>query len=125
MKKRILIIEDEEGIANAFMKQLTLIGNFDVQIAAGGAEGLKLLEDGKFDLVLLDLVMPEMDGVEVLQNMKDQHEKYKDVPVIALTNVTSDETRDEVMKLGAKKFIVKTNIEPDDLIGQINEVIGK
>ena len=124
MAKKILIIEDEERIANAFMKQLTMIGNFEVEIAGGGGAGLKAIEEGNFDLVLLDLVMTDMDGIEVLQNIRKDPEKYKNIAVIVLTNVTSETTKDMIDKLGVSKYIVKTSISPEELISQINEVLN-
>lgn len=118
--KKILLVEDEAGIANAFKKQLTLIGGFDVTVAGGGKEGLKLLEEQDFDLVLLDLVMPDLDGVEVLRTIRAEGSKNKDLPVVILTNVTSEETKKGIEEYGIKEFIVKTEIEPEVLIEKIN-----
>ncbi|MBD3329410.1 response regulator [Candidatus Dojkabacteria bacterium] len=122
---KILIVEDESGIAQAFRKQLTLIGGFEVEIAGGGKEALeKLANKGVYDLVLLDLVMPEVDGLAVLRELGADKGKYGEVPVIILTNVTSDVTMQEALKLGAKEYIVKTDVDPDALITKINAVIG-
>jgi len=123
MSKRILIIEDEESIGNVFRKQLEEIGRFKVKVAGGGKEGIDLLEKEVPDVVLLDLVMPDVDGIDVLKHIQSNKEKFKDLPVIILTNVTSEETREEVGKFGIKGYIVKTNVLPDDLIAEINKAM--
>lgn len=123
---KVLIVEDEEGIAQAFKKQLTLLGGFDVVWAEGGKRALELLSsEDDFDLILLDLVMPEVDGLAVLRELNADSSKYGVVPVIILTNVTSDVTMKEALKLGAKEYIVKTDVDPDSLIEKINEVSNK
>ncbi len=120
--KSILIIEDEVSIAEVFKKQLELIGGFAIEIANGGKEGLQKLQSSKYSLVLLDLVMPEMDGLEVLKAINED-ENLKNIPVIVLTNVTSDDAWQKVRALGAKNILVKTDVDPDGLIAQINAVI--
>jgi DNA-binding response OmpR family regulator len=127
MGKKVLIVEDEEGIANAFKKQLELIGGFEVEIAPGGNQALGFLAKTQVDVILLDLVMPEVDGVSVLSALKEDQEscanKYNQAPVIILTNVTSEETKSETQKFGIKDYIVKTDVQPDVLIDKINAVL--
>lgn len=123
-KNRLLIIEDEPPIANAFKKQLTMLGGFSVDIANGGNEGLEKLKKGTYDLVLLDIVMPDIDGIDVLRAIQADKKTYKDVPVMMLTNVTAIEAKKEVEKLGVKGFVVKTSIRPDELIERVKEVIA-
>lgn len=125
MSAKILLVEDEQGIADVFKKQLEMIGGFEVTIASGGQSALDLMEKTKFDVVLLDLVMPDVDGIEVLKKMNENGGENFSVPVIVLTNVTSEETRKEVEGLGAKGYIVKTDIEPQKLIGEINQALSQ
>lgn len=120
MSKKVLIVEDEEGIANAFKKQLTMIAGFEVDIASGGKEGLAKMEANQYDIVLLDLVMPEIDGVEVLKSVTADKPKYHDPKVIILTNVTSDDIKSKVNEYNVKGIYVKTDIEPTQLIEAIN-----
>lgn len=122
--KSILIVEDEASIAEVFKKQLELIGGFTVEIANGGKDGVVKLESQNYDLVLLDLVMPEMDGLEVLKVMSGS-DKLKVIPVVVLTNVTSDDAWQKARELGSKDIIVKTDIDPTNLISKINSVIGQ
>ena len=81
MKKKILIVDDEEGLRLLYKEELEEEGAM-ITLAASGAEALERLEEGTFDLILLDIKMPGMDGVEVLRRVK---EKWSDIPVILCT----------------------------------------
>lgn len=81
MKKKILVVDDEEGLRLLYKEELEDEGNV-VVLASSGAEALERLGDGPVDLVLLDIKMPGMDGVEVLRRLK---ERWKDLPVILCT----------------------------------------
>ena len=119
MNKRILIIDDVRDIAEAFKKQLDLCGGYDSDIASGGAEALEMASASHYDLLLLDLVMPDVDGIEVLNAIKADPEKYGHVPVIALTNVTAEDTRKEVEGLGADGYVVKTDAEIETVVAEL------
>ena len=116
MNKKILIIEDAKDIANAFKKQLELQGGYDIEIAVGGKQGLEMMSQSQFDLILLDLVMPEVDGIEVLKTVKNEPEKYKKAPIMVLTNVTAEDTKKEVESLGIVRFVVKTDADVDEIV---------
>jgi CheY-like chemotaxis protein len=123
--KKVLLIEDEAKIAEVFRKQLTLIGGHEVDVASDGKEALGFLESNEYNIILTDLVMPGMDGIEFMENLHEDESKkeptYSRAPIIVLTNVTSPETKDQVKKLGAVDFIVKTDVDPDVLIRKIEE----
>jgi CheY-like chemotaxis protein len=121
MKTRVLIVEDEPPIAQAFKKQLTILGGFDVDVASGGEEGLHKLGSNDYDVVLLDIVMPDIDGIDVLKTVRSDTKQYKQTPVIALTNVTADDARKEMADLGVAKFLVKTTVKPEQLIEEIQK----
>lgn len=118
MNKRILIIEDEADIANVFRKQLELKGGYDIELADSGKVGLEMMMQNQYDLVFMDLVMPEVDGVEVLRAVKADPAKYNNPKIMALTNVTSEETKKEVEELGALKFVVKTDTDIDVIVDE-------
>jgi len=122
MKKTVLIIEDEAGIANAFKKQLELIAGYDVVWCDKGKEAIEAVKKSKFDVILLDLVMPDFDGVAFLKEYRSLDAEKSKTPIIVLTNVTSDETKKEVEEFNVRKYIIKTNIIPSELIGSIEEV---
>ena len=107
--KKILIIEDEEQIRRVLIRVLSDEDkNFDIKQATNGKEGLSLIKKEKFDLVLCDIKMPKMDGIEVLQETKFNK---INIPFIMLTGHGNLETAVEAMKLGAYDFISK----PPDL----------
>ena len=117
MSKKILIIEDEQTLVKALMDSLMAVGH-EVEVAIDGEQGWQKLQESKPDLVLLDLILPKMDGFTLLSKMKED-EKLKDIPVVVLTNL-SDVT-DKVMKLGASEYLIKS----DHTMKDIEEIIKR
>src|SRR5258706_1549785 len=106
MAKRILVVDDDENILNLEKTILEQKG-FDVTGAAGGAEALKVLEDNGFDLVLLDVMMPEVDGFAVCRRIKEDP-RLKDIPVIFLTAHGRRDALAAGVESGAATFIKQT-----------------
>ena len=105
MAKRILVVDDDENILNLEKTILEQKG-FDVTGAAGGAQALKLLADQTFDLILLDVMMPEVDGFTVCRKIKEDS-RLKDIPVIFLTAKGGGEALAEGFESGAVMYINK------------------
>jgi DNA-binding response OmpR family regulator len=105
MAKRILVVDDDENILNLERTILEQKG-FDVTPASGGAEALGILAEGHFDLVLLDVMMPEVDGFTVCRKIKEDP-RLKDVPVIFLTARGGGEALAEGFESGAVMYINK------------------
>ena len=103
--KKILIVEDEKTLARALGFKLTYSG-FEVKTVFNGEEGVALLRQEKFDLVLLDLIMPKMDGFMVLATLKIENIK---VPVMVLTNLSQENDIKRTKEYGVKEFIIKSN----------------
>jgi len=118
--KHILIIDDEEIIRMSCERALQASG-FSTASAPGGTEGLAMLEKGKYDVVLLDLKMPDMDGMEVLNKIKSS---WADVHVIMISGYSTVDTAVQALRRGAVNFIQKP-FSPDTIISAINEVIDK
>jgi two-component system, OmpR family, response regulator ArlR len=114
-KQRILLVDDEERIVNFLSLKLRVSG-YDVVCANDGEKGLELATSANPDLMLLDIIMPGIDGIEVLKRLR----KFSDVPVIVLS--AKERVMDEVMTLGANGFISKP-FNPDDLIIRIRHVL--
>lgn len=89
-KKKILIIDDEIDFSNLVKKNIEKTGEFEVIIAASGEEGIKLTREKKPDLILLDVVMPEIDGGDVASQIKND-KSIKDIPIIFLTAIVTEE----------------------------------
>ena len=116
--KKILIAEDEKPMANAMETKLTSEG-FEVKIVEDGDEALNLLKKEKFDLFLLDLIMPKVDGFSVLEEMKEKKIK---VPVIILSNLSQEEDIKKTKALGAKGYFIKSNMSLGEIVSQIKKL---
>lgn len=120
----ILIVEDNASIAKIWSLKLNKDG-FEVGIARSGREALDRVNEKKPALILMDIMIPGLDGIEVFQQLK-QNIDSADIPVLFLSS--SAKTKEEVQKLmdmGAEGFIPKFEISPGDLAGKINDVLMK
>lgn len=117
----ILIIEDEPTLQKALTISLEQEG-YQIKSALDGEIGLRLAKEVKPNLVLLDLILPKMDGFEVLEEMK-KDETTKDLPVIILTNLESSQDIEKALVLGAKTYLVKANYDLKDVIQKVKENI--
>ncbi len=117
-KKKILVIDDEDIVRTSCSRTLAPAG-FEVRLARNGVEGLKILEEGPFDLVLTDLKMPDMDGIEVLRKIK---ETWPAVEVIIITGYQTVDTAVKAIKLGAFDYIEKP-FTPDALITAVSKAL--
>ena len=121
-KKTILVVEDEISLLNALRDKLAR-ENFAVLEAKNGEEGLEVALREHPDLILLDIVMPKMDGVTMLRKLRNENEWGKSVPVIILTNLTSaDETRNrDITELEPSYYLVKTDWKIEDVVTKVRE----
>jgi len=111
---KIAIIEDDQAISQMYRIKFESEG-FTVETAENGKLGLALTETMKPDIILLDLMMPEMGGDEMLQLLR-KTPWGKDIPVIILTNMGEQEVPDGVRELGVKKFILKADMTPKQVV---------
>ena len=119
MSKKVLIAEDEKSLAGAMSIKLKKAG-FEVVTAYNGKEAIEAIQKNKLDLVLLDLIMPEVDGFGVLEQIKKDGNN-KNLPIIILSNLNQPEDVKKAKDLGAKDFFVKSNIS----IEKIENIIEK
>lgn len=117
-KKCILIIEDEMDILSLYKEYLENAG-FEIDTAANGEEGLGKITGKKYDLVLMDVMMPKMDGLGVLQTLSEQNKKLP--PIVMLSNLSHDEAIKEAKKFGVKDYIIKSDITPDELLKKVQQ----
>jgi two-component system alkaline phosphatase synthesis response regulator PhoP len=118
---KILIIEDEELLAQMYEKKLTLEG-FVCFIADNGDDGLKLAIEKKPDLILLDIMMPNKDGLSTLEDIRNIPE-LANVPVIMLTNLSENNYVAHAKSLGANDYIVKSNMDPSGVVEKIRKFL--
>lgn len=120
-KKTILLIEDDRFLRELMVRKLKEQG-FEVFEAQDGAEGLQKIKEIKPNLVLLDLILPEKDGFEVLEEKK-RDEEIKNIPVIVLSNLGQKEEIDKALALGATDYMVKANFSPNEIVEKISLIL--
>ena len=120
---KILIVEDEDILLTALSEELKQEG-FQVVGAKDGVEGVEKAQSEKPHLILLDLVMPRLDGIGALKQMKDNPE-IKDIPVVILTNLSDYDKISDALSLGAMDYLVKANYRLEELVNKIKTVLER
>ncbi len=124
MKAKVLIVEDDIILSELYQEKFDLAG-FYTSWAATGKEGLACLEKEIPDIILLDILMPELNGFEVLKEMK-KNRKFRNIPVILLTNLGEskiDMDPELSFALGVKDYLIKTRHTPDEIVKRVNQVL--
>ena len=119
--KKILIVEDDKYLANAHRVKLTKSG-FETMIAYDGNEAIKTCATFNPDIIILDLIMPNKDGFTVIEELKNDP-VMKTIPIIVTSNLSQQEDINRALNLGAVDYIVKSNIDLNDLLRKINSVL--
>ncbi len=118
----ILLIEDEQVLIDVLKKRLTKEG-YEVKIAKNGEQGLELIKNNDPDLVLLDIVMPKMDGFEVLEELNKDPE-LSEVSVIIISNSGEPVELEKVKELGAEDWVIKTEFNPQDVVNKVEKQLN-
>lgn len=121
MKKRILLVEDEASLRELYQEILEEEG-FSVEQASDGEQALRLMKKGGYDLILLDIVLPKLSGLEVLTALKTQKTKKPSGPVVVLTNL-GKEAVDNEKDLGIKDYLIKSDLTPDQFVEKVKQYI--
>jgi CheY-like chemotaxis protein len=121
MKKTILLVEDEQTLRDAYDRILTFEG-YKVFPAPNGSEGLELLHQVKPDLILLDVLMPVMDGFEFLRRANLQKD-YPGVKIVALTNLSDQNNLETLVSLGVTNHILKSSYSPKELVREVRRLL--
>jgi len=120
--KKILLIEDEQVIIEILVKKLRQEG-YDVVVAMNGNQGLEEMKKKAPDVILLDMVMPEKGGMEVLEEMHED-KNLKKIPVIIISNSGQPVELDRAMALGVSDWLVKTEFDPEEIIEKVKKQVG-
>ncbi len=120
--KTVLLVEDERNLLKMYNRKFTLEG-FRVLQAENGKQALEIVKTEKPAVILLDIIMPELDGFQVLERLESNPET-KDIPVILLPNLNQETDIARGMNLGAKDFLVKANFEPDEVVEKVKRMLG-
>ena len=118
MNHTVLIIEDEADIRSLYGEVLHDAG-YNVEEAADGSSGLQKALSVAWDVLLLDIILPGSDGVNVLRKIKSS-DTLKDKPVLLLTNLGVDHVINECFELGAAGYLIKSEITPDKIVEEVN-----
>lgn len=119
---KVLIVDDDPFIVEMYSLKLTEVG-YDVQAAPDGKRGLEEIKSGGWDAVLLDVVLPMMDGFEVLETI--QREKIAHPPIILLTNLGQKEDIDRGLALGAVDYLIKAHFTPKEVVEKVAAAVGE
>ncbi len=119
---KILLIEDDAFLASVYATKFELEG-FTVLTAADGEQGLKMAETHVPNIVLLDILMPKMDGFEVLHRLQ-LDPKLAKVPVVMLTNLSQKEDVERCLKEGATDYLIKAHFVPSDAVRKIKKILS-
>ncbi len=118
---KVLVVEDDKFLRELFVKKLFNEG-FDVKNSIDAQGAFQSIEESKPDIILLDLILPGVDGFEILAKIKAD-ENITDVPVLILSNLGQQEDIDRAMSLGAHDFLVKANFTLDEIVLRVKEIL--
>lgn len=118
----ILIIEDQKVLLDALVEKLTHAG-YNVLTAEDGKSGLELFTNAVPDLVLLDIILPKMSGIEILKQVK-QDPKVAQIPIIVISNSGQPVEIEELLRIGVKDYLIKAEFEPEEVLEKMEKVLG-
>lgn len=121
-QRKVLLVEDEEFIRDLYVRQLTQSG-FEVKAAADGTTGLQALKSDTFDLLLLDIMLPGINGLQVLREFKAANPNSP-MKIVLLTNLGQEAVIKEGFELGAHAYLIKASLTPDQVVNEINNVLS-
>lgn len=121
-KKKILLIEDDLAVVRILETKLEIEG-YEVLSAYNGKTGLEKVMKEKPNLILLDILLPKMNGFEVLRKIKENSETSS-IPVMILSNLGEDENINRGIKLGAKDYIVKAHYNLEEIVRKIRQILS-
>ena len=119
---KILLVEDDVTLVKMYEKKFVAEG-YEVAIGYDGEEGLKKATTEKPDLVVLDILLPKMDGLEVFRKMRSQQETFH-TPVLILTNFDKEESIFECFKLGAVDYLIKSEVDLNQVMKKVDELLN-
>lgn len=121
--KKILIVEDDKTLLEMYKKKLEVDGN-EVRTATDGNECFEVLPDFQPDVILLDLLMPNVDGFETLEKIRTT-ENLKETPVIIITNMDDDRSKQRALVLGANEYLIKSDLTPAQIIDKASDILSQ
>src|SRR3989344_3818439 len=118
--KTVLIVEDDFFILDMY-RLLFMKKGYEVLTATDGQAGLDMANNNKVDVILLDIMLPKMNGIEVLRTLRQPDSQTKDIPVFLLSNLGQEDIIKEAFKIGAQGYMLKANLLPQQVVGQVED----
>lgn len=122
--KKILIVEDDQFLRE-FYQELLLEEGYLIDVAADGEVGLEKIRNNDYDLVLLDIMLPKKDGLQVLRDLKVTPAKTPNLKIVNLTNLGQDTVIKECFDLGAQGYLIKSALNPDQVLIEVKNYLTK
>jgi len=122
--KTVLIVEDDFFILDMY-RLLFMKKGYEVLTATDGQAGLDMANNNKVDVILLDIMLPKMNGIEVLRTLRQPDSQTKDIPVFLLSNLGQEDIIKEAFKIGAQGYMLKANLLPQQVVGQVEDFFKK
>jgi CheY-like chemotaxis protein len=119
---KVLVVEDEKYIRDLYVEILQKEG-WEVQTAEEGQSGYEFMKKGGYDLVLLDIKLPKLTGVEILQKLKEFPPEAPNKKILVLSNVGQDDIIAQCVQLGATGYLIKTDYTPDQIIAEVKKIV--
>ncbi|MBD3363221.1 response regulator [Candidatus Dojkabacteria bacterium] len=121
---KILLVEDEQD-AREIYADILVNGGFDVDTAVDGQQAEEEMSQKKYDIILLDIITPRKDGIQTLEEIKSNPQKYGTPKVVMLSNIAGDIAIDKAMELGADGYMLKADVDPEQLVAMVKKFFEK
>lgn len=124
MARKILLIEDDVFVSDIYTRELKK-GGYEVEVAADGLEGVEKAKENKYDLILLDIMLPKKTGVDVLKEIRVPNSPAKDTPVYLLTNLGQGSIIKQAIEIGSQGYLLKARVLPSQVLQAVDDFFEK
>ena len=124
MAKKILLIEDDIFVSDIYSRELKKVG-YEVTTAADGLEGVEAAEANKYDLILLDIMLPKKTGIDILKDIRNPKSPAKGIPVYLLTNLGQGSIIKQAIEIGAQGYLLKARVLPSQVLKAVDDFFEK
>jgi DNA-binding response OmpR family regulator len=122
--KKILVVEDDQFLRDLYFDILTSAG-YEVEQASDGEAGYNLIHQGGYDLVLLDIMLPKVDGISILKKTKDIPPEKPNHHIVILSNLGQDSIIAEAVDLGARGYMIKSELTPEQALNEVKRYLSE
>ena len=121
-KIKVLLVEDDGFLVKMYETKFAL-EHFDTDVTEKGKEVVRMARENQYEIILLDIILPEMDGWQILEKLKAD-EKTKKIPVILLTNLGQEKDMEKGLALGAADYLIKAHFTPAEVVDKVKKVLN-